>query len=71
MQIQSVFHTDVLFIPGVTSSRIDWGLNIAKGEVGGPWVLAYFGTDVDQREDAIRVDIDRVEGIGVEQSDKK
>jgi len=46
------------------------GLDIAEGELGGPWVLAYFGTDVDRGESAIRVDVDRVMGIGAEGSDE-
>jgi len=29
------------------------GLNIAKREVGGPWVFAYFGTDMDWGKHAI------------------
>jgi len=33
-------------------------------------VLAYFGTDVDQGEGAVGVDVDRVMGIGVEGSDE-
>ena len=47
------------------------GLDIAEGEVGGPWVLAYFGADVDRRESAVRVDVDRVMGIGAEGCDKE
>jgi len=47
------------------------GLDIAKGEVGGPWVFAYFGTDVDQRKGTIRVDMDRVVGISAEGSDEE
>ena len=46
------------------------GLDIAKGELGGPRVLAYFGTDVDQGEGAVGVDMDGVVGVGVEGSDK-
>jgi len=34
-------------------------------------VLAYFGTDVDQGECAIRVDMDGVVGIGMEGGDKE
>ena len=34
-------------------------------------MLAYFGTDVDRGEGAVRVDVDEVEGVGVERSDKK
>ena len=47
------------------------GLDIAKGEVEEPQVLAYFGTDVDQGECAIRVDKDRVVGVGAEGGDKE
>jgi len=46
------------------------GLNIAKGEVGGPWVLAYFGTDVDWGKGTVGVDVDGVVGVGVEGGDK-
>jgi len=46
------------------------GLDIAKGELGGPQVLAYFGTDVDRGEGAIGVDVDGVVGVGAEGSDK-
>jgi len=31
------------------------GLDISKGELGGPRVLAYFGTDVDRGEGAVGV----------------
>jgi len=34
------------------------GLDVTKGEVGGPRVLAYFGTDVDQGKGAVGVDVD-------------
>ena len=34
-------------------------------------MLAYFGTDVDWGEGAVRVDVDRVKGVGAEWSDKK
>ena len=34
-------------------------------------MLAYFGTDVDWGKGTIRVNVDRVEGISVEWSDKK
>ena len=34
-------------------------------------MLAYFGTDVDWREGTVRVDMDRVEGVSTEWSDKK
>ena len=47
------------------------GLDIAEGEIGGPWVLAYFGADVDWGKGAVGVDENGVEGISVERSDKK
>ena len=47
------------------------GLDIAKGEVEGPRVLAYFGTDVDWGKGAVGVDEDGVEGVGAEWGDKK
>jgi len=34
-------------------------------------VLAYFGTDVDRGKGAVRVDVDGVVGIGMEQGDKE
>ena len=34
-------------------------------------MLAYFGTDVDWGKGAIRVDVDGVEGVSMEWSDKK
>ena len=46
------------------------GLDIAEGELGGPRVLAYFGTDVDWGESAVGVDVDGVMGIGAEGSDE-
>ena len=46
------------------------GLDITKGELGGPRVLAYFGTDVDQGEGAVGVDVDGVVGVSVEGSDE-
>jgi len=46
------------------------GLDIAEGELGGPRVLAYFGTDVDRGEGAVGVDVDRVMGVGAEGGDK-
>jgi len=46
------------------------GLDITKGELGGPRVLAYFGTDVDQGEGAVRVDVDGVMGVGAERGDE-
>jgi len=46
------------------------GLNIAEGEVEGPQVLAYFGTDVDWGKDAIGVDVDGVVGVGAEGDNK-
>jgi len=33
-------------------------------------VFAYFGTDVDQGEGAVRVDVDGVMGVGAEGSDE-
>ena len=47
------------------------GLDITEGEIEGPRVLAYFGTDVDWGEGAVGVDEDGVEGVGAEQGDKK
>jgi len=46
------------------------GLDIAKGELGGPRMLAYFGTDVDRGEGAVGVDVDGVMGVGAEGSDE-
>ena len=46
------------------------GLDIAKGELGGPQMLAYFGTDVDRGESAVGVDVDRVMSVGTKGSDK-
>jgi len=46
------------------------GLDVTEGELGGPQVLAYFGTDVDQGESAVGVDVDRVMGVSAEGSDK-
>jgi len=46
------------------------GLDITKRELWGPRVLAYFGTDVDQGEGTVRVDVDGVMGIGAEGSDE-
>jgi len=46
------------------------GLDVTEGELWGPWVLAYFGTDVDRGESAIGVDVDRVMGIGAEGGDE-
>ena len=34
-------------------------------------MLAYFGTDVDRGESAVRVDVDGVESVGAERSDEK
>jgi len=33
-------------------------------------VFAYFGTDVDRGEGAVRVDVDRVMGVGAEGGDE-
>jgi len=46
------------------------GLNVTEGEVEGPRVLAYFGTDVDWGESAIGVDVDGVMGVSAERGDK-
>jgi len=46
------------------------GLDVTEGELGGPRVLAYFGTDVDRGEGAVGVDVDRVVGVGAERSDE-
>jgi len=46
------------------------GLDVAKGEFGGPRVLAYFGTDVDQGESAVGVDVDGVMGVSAEGGDE-
>ena len=47
------------------------GLDVAEGEVKGPRVLAYFGTDVDQGKGAVGVDVDGVKGVGTEWSDEE
>ena len=46
------------------------GLDVTEGEMEGPRVLAYFGTDVDWGEGAVRVDVDGVVGVGAEGSDE-
>jgi len=46
------------------------GLDVTEGELGGPRVLAYFGTDVDRGKSAVGVDVDRVVGVGAEGSDE-
>jgi len=46
------------------------GLDVTEWESGGPWVLAYFGTDVDRGEGAVGVDVDGVMGVGAEGSDE-
>ena len=46
------------------------GLDVTEGEFGGPQVLAYFGTDVDRGEGAVRVDVDGVVGVGAEGGDE-
>jgi len=46
------------------------GLDIAEGELGGPRVLAYFGTDVDRGKGAVGVDVNRVVGVGAEGGDE-
>jgi len=46
------------------------GLNVTKGEFGGPQVLAYFGTDVDRGKGAVRMDVDGVVGVGAKGGDE-
>jgi len=46
------------------------GLNVTKGEMEGPWVLAYFGTDVDRGESAVGMDVDGVMGVGAKRGDE-
>jgi len=46
------------------------GLDVSEGELGGPRVLAYFGTDVDRGEGAVGVDVDGVVGVGAEGGDE-
>jgi len=46
------------------------GLDIAEGKLGGPRMLAYFGTNIDRGEGAVGVDVDGVVGIGVEGGDE-
>ena len=46
------------------------GLDIAKREMEGPWVLAYFGTDVDRGKSTVGVDVDGVVGISTEGGDE-
>jgi len=46
------------------------GLDISEWELGGPRVLAYFGTDVDQGKGTVRMDVDGVMGVGAEGSDE-
>jgi len=46
------------------------GLDVAEREIGGPRVLAYFGTNVDRGEGAVGVDVDGVVGVGAEGSDE-
>jgi len=46
------------------------GLDVTERKIGGPWVLAYFGTDVDQGKGAVGVDVDRVVGVGAEGGDE-
>jgi len=46
------------------------GLDITKREIGGPQVLAYFGTDVDQGKGTVGVDVDGVMGVGAEGGDE-
>jgi len=52
-------------------NRVQKGsLDVAEWELGGPRVFAYFGTDVDRGESAIRVDVDGVMGVGAERGDE-
>jgi len=46
------------------------GLDIAKRELGGPRVFAYFGTDVDRGKSAVGVNVDGVMGVGAEGGDE-
>jgi len=46
------------------------GLDVTEREVGGPRVLAYFGTDVDWGKGAVGVDVDGVMGVGAEGGDE-
>jgi len=46
------------------------GLDVAEREVGGPQVLAYFGTNVDRGKGAVGVDMDGVMGVGAEGGDE-
>ena len=46
------------------------GLDVTEREVGGPQVLAYFGTDVDRGKGTVRVDVGGVVGIGTEGGDE-
>jgi len=46
------------------------GLDVAERELGGPRVLAYFGTNVDRGKGAVGVDVDGVVGVGAEGSDE-
>jgi len=46
------------------------GLDVAEGELGGPRVLAYFGTDVDWGKGTVRMDVDGVVGVGAEGGDE-
>ena len=46
------------------------GLDVAERELGGPRVLAYFGTDVDRGKGAVRMDLDGVVGVGAEGGDE-
>jgi len=46
------------------------GLDVAEGEMEGPRMLAYFGTNVDWGKGAVRVDVDGVMGISAEGGDE-
>ena len=46
------------------------GLDVTEGELWGPRVLAYFGTDVDRGKGAVRVNVDRVVGVSTKGGDE-
>jgi len=46
------------------------GLDITERKIGGPQVLAYFGTDVDRGKGAVGVDVDGVMGVSAEGGDE-
>ena len=47
------------------------GLDVTEGEMEGPQVLAYFGTNVDRGKGAVRVDKDGVMGVSTERGDEE